>query len=524
MYSYKTTSTPIGGSGRQTYTVDDFILLNRFLFLGTLNGTYYEGQRKLTQDAIQMIDRCIAKDAARVLRTVAEISITGRAPENDEVIFVLARLAKKANLEVRRDALSQMHNIARYATDFFAFLNHIKEMGGSSTLVRRYCSKWYLDKSDYSVAMQMIKYRSRNGWTHSDALRYLHPKTDGTKNLIFKWARKGELPLTDFDNKGIQLIHAFEILQKETDWEKVVQIVRDFELPWEAIPTQFLRNKQVWRELVKTARLGALIRNLSRLASIELLEEFDVFDTVKSRLTNQQEIAENRIHPLDALVAGYTLVGGKSLKGKSTWTVTRNVRSIAQVLTDETFVLAFKNVTPLGKKLVIGIDCSGSMNAAVSNLPTMNCSDAASCMTSLFTTEPIMPTIIFFSDSALKAKVFTPNKTMTPKEMMNARMESRVGGGTALSVVWEVIKSKRLTPDAVIIMTDNVSWADSQALGTEAGFLEYKERVNPNVKAINAQFQYNDRSVYSPKHHLEVGGLDAGLYPIIKEYLNGSFQ
>ena len=41
---------------------------------------------------------------------------------------------------------------------------------------KRGLAKWYNNRSVDKLAVQMLKYQSRNGWSHRDVLRKVHPK------------------------------------------------------------------------------------------------------------------------------------------------------------------------------------------------------------------------------------------------------------------------------------------------------------------------------------------------------------
>src|SRR5262249_7317869 len=101
-FSTQTTpqSEPIPGTdqvpnsaGGFTWQLDDWGRLDRFLILGSEGGTYYVGERELTQDAANAVLRCIRADGIRTIDRIVAISETGRAPKNDPAIFSLAMAA-----------------------------------------------------------------------------------------------------------------------------------------------------------------------------------------------------------------------------------------------------------------------------------------------------------------------------------------------------------------------------------------------------------------------------------------------
>src|ERR1022692_1402168 len=78
---------------RDPRAVDIWTRLTRFLMLGSECGTYYVQQRALTVENATAVIECLKTDGLRVVRTVVEISTSGRAPKNEPALFALRRRA-----------------------------------------------------------------------------------------------------------------------------------------------------------------------------------------------------------------------------------------------------------------------------------------------------------------------------------------------------------------------------------------------------------------------------------------------
>ena len=79
-------SEPIPGSaqvpnsaGGYAFAVDDWARLERFLILGSEGGSYYASERALTVENAQAVVRCLEADAGRTIRTIVQVSDSGRA-------------------------------------------------------------------------------------------------------------------------------------------------------------------------------------------------------------------------------------------------------------------------------------------------------------------------------------------------------------------------------------------------------------------------------------------------------------
>src|SRR6185437_8044253 len=70
-------------AGGYVFQTTDWDQLNRFLVLGTTGGSYYIGEKDLTQQNCEVLDRCIAEDAKRVVDVILDISLNDRALKQD---------------------------------------------------------------------------------------------------------------------------------------------------------------------------------------------------------------------------------------------------------------------------------------------------------------------------------------------------------------------------------------------------------------------------------------------------------
>ena len=150
---------------------------NGFLILGTEGGTYYTDARTLTLDNAAVVRRCLAADGPRTVRTIAEVSIRGRAPSNDPALFALAMAASFGDPEVRRAAGEVLPRVARIGTHLLHFVSFVNDMRGWGRSIKRAVGCWYTEQELDRLTRQVLKYRQRDGWSHRDVLRLTHPKS-----------------------------------------------------------------------------------------------------------------------------------------------------------------------------------------------------------------------------------------------------------------------------------------------------------------------------------------------------------
>jgi 60 kDa SS-A/Ro ribonucleoprotein len=213
---------PITGSGQvpnsaggYAWPVDDWVQLDRFLVLGSENGTYYIRPQKLTIDNANAIILCLDEDGVRVVNRVVEVSQDGRAPKNDPALFVLAMAAGLGDEATRKAAIESLPKVARIGTHLFHFLDYVEGFRGWGRALRRGIGEWYTGMDAERLAYQAVKYQQRDGWSHRDALRLAHPKAPTElHDQLFNWITQGweaeqmtEMPP---DMPALKTIWAFE--------------------------------------------------------------------------------------------------------------------------------------------------------------------------------------------------------------------------------------------------------------------------------------------------------------------------
>src|SRR5215471_11794635 len=292
-------SHPILGSnqvrnagGGYSWAVDDWTRLDRFLILGAEGGTYYITERDLVKQNHDAILRCIKQDGVRAVNRIVEISDEGRAPKNDPAIFALALVATHGDVQAKAHAFANLQKVCRIGTHLFHFAEYVNAMRGWGRGLRNAVAGWYIGRKADDLAHQAVKYQQRDGWSHGDLLRLAHPKAPSAQHdAVFRWMLagadslgerevkrkvRGEDRVAKYGAVGAlpKLIEAFERVKRTTNVIEVVKLIDEFDLPREAIPTQWLNEVAVWDALLAKMPMMAMIRNLGKMSSIGLLEPF----------------------------------------------------------------------------------------------------------------------------------------------------------------------------------------------------------------------------------------------------------
>lgn len=506
-----------GRAGGYVFAVSDWSLLDRFLILGTEGGSYYVGEQELTASAANAVLRCIDEDGERVVNRIVEISDAGRAPKNDPALFALAIAASAGSVVTRRSAMDALPKVARTGTHLFSFVTYVQQFRGWGRVLRDGVAAWYTTKSPDDLAYQLIKYRQRGGWTHRDVMRKAHPKSPGSSwdkhGPLFTWAVKGyegdEVPVPE-SNHSMRLIYAYERAQRAKTAQEVAQLIRDHNLPREAIPTNFLNKKVVWEALLTRMPLTALVRNLGKMTSIGLIAPMSgTMRHVADRLTNKDALVKARVHPIAMLVAMGAYKSGKS-KGGLTWAP---VPQVIDAL-DEGFYLAFGNVEPSGKRTYLALDVSGSMaygNIAGTNITPREASAAMCLVTARVERDWYV--------AGFQEKLV--NIFISPRQRLNDVIKTVTGlhfGGTDCALPMIDALEKRMPVDLFVVYTDSETWAGR--IHPVQALKNYRDRMGIPAKLVVVGMTADKFSIADPSDPgmLDVVGFDTATPNVISEF------
>src|SRR2546426_9558228 len=252
-------STQVRNSaGGYSWEVDDWTRFDRFLILGAEGGTYYIGERELVRQNHDAIVRCIKTDGVRAVNRIVEIGDSGRAPKNDPAIFAMALVATHGDAEGKALAFQNLNQVCRIGTHLFHFAEYVNALRGWGRGLRNAVGRWYVSREADDLAHQAVKYQQRDGWSHADLLRLAHPKAPSAElDAVFRWMLagadslgerevkrrvRGEDRVAKYGAVGAlpKLIEAFEQAKRASKASEIVKLIAEFDLPREAIPTQWL--------------------------------------------------------------------------------------------------------------------------------------------------------------------------------------------------------------------------------------------------------------------------------------------
>lgn len=511
-------------AGGYVYEVSDMDKLMRFLILGTESGTYYVNEAKHTQRNLDSVDKCIEKDGVKVVEKIVEVSTQGRAPKNDQAILVLAKCSVSNDLKTRRAAYNALHRVCRTGTHLYQFVEFRKHFdGGWGKLATTGIGNWFIKKDPEKLALQVAKYKQRNGWSARDLLRLSHPKTDDKAiNHIMKWVVSNG----DYKHRSLnKFLKACNQIKKASVSEAVKLIV-DNQLPREVVPTEMLNEKRIWDALLQNMPMTAMIRNLGKMSSINLLQPNNKnLIKVCDQLTNQEILKAARIHPISILMAMQTYKQGKGLKGSLSWSPQAAIIGAL----DDAFYMSFGNIEPTGKRTMIGLDISGSMSSPVNGNPTISACMASTAMAMVtMRTEKHHTYVRGFASangSWYSSGTRLVDLGLTRKDSLVDAMKKTSNknfGMTDCSLPMVDALKEKIPVDAFIVYTDNETYAGKKH--PSIALKEYRQKMGIDAKLIVCATSSTGFSIADPqdRNSLDICGFDAATPRIISEFTKGN--
>lgn len=512
-------------AGGYSFEIDKWTQFERFLLIGTTGGTYYIREHDLTKENVDAVLDCLQEDGQRATNLIESVSKEGRAPKNDPAIFALALASSSDNDLTRQAALRILPNVCRTFTHLSHYLSFIKQgkMRGFGRGLTRAISRWFNDRSVDDLVYQVIKYKSRDGYSQQDAYRLAHParfykiEENSPRRLVYDFISKKTVPdlpeNADGDEfKSLRRLLAAESLH-DAKVSEAVSIIKEWDLPMEAVPTN-LRTAEIYEAVLHSAGLTWILRNLGNLTAHGIFDTKKHRDFVIDRLTSTAQLRKARIHPLAVFQAFKTYSSGRGERGSNTWSP--NARILDAL--DCAFYTSFRYVEPSGKRILYAVDVSGSMTGArASGMTNVTVFEAAAILTMAAAVVEENFNLIAFDTRVFDLGSLSKRQRL---DDIVARFRSYGGGGTNCALPFQHAQKNKLKVDAFVIFTDSETWAGNRH--PISALEDYRNAMRlPKTKAINVAMTANRFSTlpnYDPLT-LECYGFDTNIPAVISLFI-----
>jgi 60 kDa SS-A/Ro ribonucleoprotein len=198
--------------------------------------------------------------------------------------------------------------------------------------------------------------------------------------------------------------------------------------------------------------MEAMVRNLATMSRIRLLTAgSETARMIVNRLGERERIRRARLHPIKLLAALRTYASGKGVRGSGEW---NPVGPVIDAL-DGAFYLAFENIEPTGKRMLLALDVSGSMSTGmVGGVPGLTPRDASAALALVSAATEQSYQVMGFSTTFMPLNI-------TPRQRLDDAIKAVSGlpfSGTdcAIPMLWA--SEHKVAVDAFVVYTDNETW------------------------------------------------------------------
>ena len=307
--------------------------------------------------------------------------------------------------------------------------------------------------------------------------------------------------------------------EKKDAFTAVAIMEQNKKIQREHLPTELLNTPQIWNTLLSGMGMTALVRNLGKLSQVGVTS-MRTSEIVKM-LGDPKAVKESRIHPLQVLVGMKTYSQGKGDLGSMTWVPNSYITTALST----TFRQAFGNITPTGKRFMIGLDVSGSMGmcmcAGAKNITPREGSVAMAMMT-LHAEGAQNVHIYGFSNTFynFNGKI---RPDMTIQDAIKATDVPFGATDCALPMTeaLNMYRSSGVEIDVFCVYTDNETYAPN--MHPQVALEEYRRVTRIDAKLIVIGMVANQLTIADPKdkNTLNLAGFDTSTPELISMFVRG---
>ena len=529
-------------AGGFVFKLDEWKQLERFLILGSEGGTFYVSEKKLTADNANKVLLLLKKDGVKVVEKTVEILKSGRAPKPDVAIFVLALAASKGDDATRKAALAAVPSALKTGTHLLKFVDSVNGLRGWGRGLKKAIQLWFKGRKNETLALQLVKYKQREGWSMKDVLRLAKPVPETeVQGKLFGWTAKNEkaewanAPVAPGD-KALDFVWATEqaaqtkLVAEQADTaeakailaeanqasvKKLVDLIVTYRLPREALPTEALNKVEVWEALLQEMPMTAMIRNLGTMSKIGLIKPLsDAEKLVFQRLTDAERLRGSKVHPIQILSALRTYSSGRGVRSAASWNVSTKV---VEAL-DEAFELSFGAVEPAGTRHLLGLDVSGSMSwGEIAGVPGLSPSAATAALAVVAARTEPWTAIMGFADSFRDLGITAKDRV----DVATRKVSGLTFGSTDASLPMTWALQNKIQVDTFVVMTDNETWAGN--IQPVQALEKYRQASGIGAKLIVVGMTSTGFTIADPDDAgmLDVIGFDGATPALMAKFAKG---
>lgn len=501
-------------AGGRAYQLSAKHHLAQFAATGCFNNTFYSSASSQLVDLRKLIDEV---DDNVFLAKLA-LYARERAYMKDMPAALLCALSTRDTVLMHR-VFDRVIDNGRVLRTLFQMVRsgQFGRKGLSSSLQRAF-QRWLNEASVGKLLSASIG----NDPSLRDVLRMSRPTPqDNARRALFGWLTGKEVEkwapstLDDLPDE-VKLLTAY---RQATTAQAQVEILAELNVRWDLLADAAL-GTDVWVAIARRMGPQALRMNLNTLARHDVFNHQEMVDFVAERLRDAEEIRRSRQFPYQFLAAYLNVRDALPQKIKAA------LHQAAEI--------ACGNVPQLSGPVVIGLDTSGSMSAAVTGnrgrgaTSAMRCVDVAALFAAAVLRRNPDSVLVPFDTSAYSAQ-FDPGDTILS---LSKRLAQFGGGGTNCSIPLReantTYRNRRFA--GVVLVSDNESWVGTGRWGATGVMDEWQKFVqnqlrlggygifSPKLVCIDIQ-PYGTVQAPDRSDILNIGGFSDAVFNVVASYL-----
>ena len=509
--------------------------LERFLCLGKDSAVYHcqtdVSSQKYSSSDVQLVKAVLHLDngGALAIGTILSFSRNGRAAVRHPALFALAVCARCGDQETKNGVYDALSDVCHIPTDLFYFLSQHVKVGelcdldgrGWGRAIRRALSRWYLDNPDeLQLARHVTKYPQRHRWRHLDVLRVAHiktPRQNAALGFILEYIRHGLRPAKRrFRRQSVGDVADFltavkDVKSRSLDEGQLVSTIRTHRLNREHILTEWLSSPQIWKALLPNMPVMAMIRNLGRMTSLEILKSgSDEAAHVISRLQNRSLLMSARLHPFYLLHALRTYNNGHGDKGRLVWKPNSDIVKELELAFNQSFTFT----EPTGQRFLLAVDITTTCEGC-----HIDPSTAAAVLAMQIARRETEFEIVYFTEEIIPKTIDASMQLTTVMQLMPGSTDpTHTSCDCSKPIRWALDGDKDF--DVFIIFTSCRTVTNETNVMTT--LLEYRQRFNTQrTKLVVVTMSNNDCIIGDDRDHfiLNVVGFDINGLELINDFI-----
>lgn len=450
------TADTITFEGAKAWSIADKERLMQYAVTGVLGRTFYVSQKKVVDDAIELIKKSDAKDLANAIVTGRNEGYIRTFP-----ILGLVYLSLK-DIVLFKEVFSEVIKTGNDLGDFIDLCHSVRGFGRG---VKGAINKWL---NANVTPYYALKYRKQL----ADAIRICRIKND---DCIYSYILRNSIDVSDEKNQlalekypQLRAFNEIPILLKEKRYDDVAKNISKYRLDVDSLTAYYDQfDKKIWQSIAEQSPVMRFIKYLNKFQRVGI----DVKNIALKKIT-VDNLKKAKVFPFRLFIAW------KQLQG-----IDKSVANIVASTMDD-YIKQYDWDKFNKYSWAICPDVSGSMNGVCGNNGKLSYLDIAS-MISVFMAKGLKNVDVYPWSSDIKEyKVPYADSVIT---QMNY-LKSIGGGGTNMSAALEWMIHNDVKKDFCVFVTDTESYKTKSFYSGRGcswiqAWVSYK-RYNPQAKAI----------------------------------------